>query len=544
MKKRIPILLFLILLLICCSSFTTDKLRQGVQEMIFNMQSDTNSVKFTPMNLTDAQKSQARENIGAAALTDVSSPYNFKGTVAAVSNLPSTNNVVNDTYYVTDAKCKFTWNGSAWYQSSLNEGDYESELADVKSDLNEISDVSENIFFFTNTDTRTIGGVTVEFLDKSTIKLNGTSTANIFLGINGGLDKEVGYVAPTSETYSGTYSAKFFVSGTGGLVTLRHNTLNTAQGEQIVSSGNVRENTVSLDNEYLYFRIHSGNTFTDYIINVMLVEGSEVGGFRAYGTQYANDKYAREQIKNLKDAENIVKLANTPPKKILTWIDDDTANITAINSVKEICESLGIRCTLATITGNWTDEILAELKDAQANGYHITTHGDSSHTVWRTETKDVLDGDLATSISKLQLNGFVDSNMFVYPGATVDRTDVNVEAIVKKWCECAVKDYVSGGGIYHTGYGQGRYLINRRFIDKSAHAEAEYYTNILDSFSDDDCPWYVFGTHSNNSTQFDSALVTAVLTYALENGWEIMTLNEAYKYRKKYYDIQEMYGLN
>ena len=103
MKKFLYVLLVLILLLVICNSYkTNEELTQEVQEMIFNLQEqDSKSVKFTPMDLTDAQKSQARENIGAAALTDVSSPYNFKGTVAAVSNLPSAKNEVNDTYYAT-----------------------------------------------------------------------------------------------------------------------------------------------------------------------------------------------------------------------------------------------------------------------------------------------------------------------------------------------------------------------------------------------------------------------------------------------------------
>ena len=64
---------------------------------------------------------------GKADKTSVSSPYNYKGT-ATVATLPTSGNAVNDTYYCTDVKCKYTWNGSAWYQSSLNETDYEAEL--------------------------------------------------------------------------------------------------------------------------------------------------------------------------------------------------------------------------------------------------------------------------------------------------------------------------------------------------------------------------------------------------------------------------------
>ena len=90
----------------------------------------------------------------------------------------------------------------------------------------------------------------------------------------------------------------------------------------------------------------------------------------------------------------------------------------------------------------------------------------------------------------------------------------------------------------------GLWLINRKFIDKSSHSDAVYYTDILDALSDDDAPWYLLGTHSNQSDQFDADLIKAVLQHALNTGWTIMTLNEAFHYRERYYRIQEMFGLN
>lgn len=75
-----------------------------------------------------------------AKLTDVSCPYNFKGT-ATVETLPVSDNEVNDTYYCTDTKCKYTWNGQAWYQSSLNESDYEDELAELSEEIGNLTDV-------------------------------------------------------------------------------------------------------------------------------------------------------------------------------------------------------------------------------------------------------------------------------------------------------------------------------------------------------------------------------------------------------------------
>lgn len=48
----------------------------------------------------------------------ISSPFNFKG-ACTYANLPSSGMHVNDTWYVTDRSCNYTWNGTAWIQSSM-----------------------------------------------------------------------------------------------------------------------------------------------------------------------------------------------------------------------------------------------------------------------------------------------------------------------------------------------------------------------------------------------------------------------------------------
>lgn len=73
--------------------------------------------------------------------TDLTSPYNFKGSCLS-SALPASGNTVNDTYYCTDLKYRKTWNGSAWEQSSLNEADYEDELTKTNG---EVSSLKEDI---------------------------------------------------------------------------------------------------------------------------------------------------------------------------------------------------------------------------------------------------------------------------------------------------------------------------------------------------------------------------------------------------------------
>lgn len=69
-----------------------------------------------------------------AEKTDLTTPFNFKGSCLS-TDLPGSENAVNDTYYCTDLKHRMTWNGTEWYQSSLDESDYEDELSGLKSDL-------------------------------------------------------------------------------------------------------------------------------------------------------------------------------------------------------------------------------------------------------------------------------------------------------------------------------------------------------------------------------------------------------------------------
>jgi hypothetical protein len=50
------------------------------------------------------------------------SPFKFKGTVAAQANLPGSGNTINDTYFVSGLGYTMTWNGSAWSRSSYEGG--------------------------------------------------------------------------------------------------------------------------------------------------------------------------------------------------------------------------------------------------------------------------------------------------------------------------------------------------------------------------------------------------------------------------------------
>lgn len=72
----------------------------------------------------------------------IGNPFSYKGSVASIANLPATGNTLNDTYYVESETCLYSWTGSAWARSSMSEDDYLAEISELKSALENITDVT------------------------------------------------------------------------------------------------------------------------------------------------------------------------------------------------------------------------------------------------------------------------------------------------------------------------------------------------------------------------------------------------------------------
>lgn len=72
-------------------------------------------------------------------LTQLGSPFVFKGDIL-YENLPAAGNTINDTYYVIDKTCLYTWDGDSWEVSSLSESDYLAILNQVESGVSSLVD--------------------------------------------------------------------------------------------------------------------------------------------------------------------------------------------------------------------------------------------------------------------------------------------------------------------------------------------------------------------------------------------------------------------
>lgn len=146
------------------------------KEVVFDLPEDADA------GLNAYSERPVQNKVIHAAIEDVrqrqTSPYNFKGSVAAAANLPSSGNTVNDTYYVEALKHRMTWTGSAWQQSSMDEGEYEDELAVLKNSMSD--NVTDLLWYGTPPATREQGGVTATMVDKNKFTFSGTITGSGF----------------------------------------------------------------------------------------------------------------------------------------------------------------------------------------------------------------------------------------------------------------------------------------------------------------------------------------------------------------------------
>lgn len=215
-----------------------------------------------------------------------------------------------------------------------------------------------------------------------------------------------------------------------------------------------------------------------------------------------------------------------------TWVDDDTASkingtTYGIESVKDIADTLGIKCTFGCITNAFENEhVKNRLLDYQKHGFHITTH---SHThnpdFWYTDTViPDAEEDLITSLQLLQSNGFLNSDCLIIPGGN---GNPDLLKMIAKHCQCSVLADSNKGRNHY--YQNGRYKICRVFI-RDTFTVDEYKVMIDTAYENGD--WIIFGTHSGIDGQWNTDKITEVLQYAIAKGFEFHTLYEAYKIRK------------
>lgn len=220
------------------------------------------------------------------------SPYNFKGSVSTLADLPSSGNTINDTYYVEDEKYRVTWNGSAWSQSSLDESDYEDELAGVRSDLGDISERTRNFFYLDNFRKN---GVNVSF-NNGMIVMDGTASNGTYANLPEGLRYNNScFLLP-----AGTYRFLLAPADGGTLplgIDFRYNTTPSTTGA--VGIRPRASASITFDSDvYVFLHLaNSGDTFENYKFMVYVAVEEDVNNY--IPPESATDYVAREEVRGL-----------------------------------------------------------------------------------------------------------------------------------------------------------------------------------------------------------------------------------------------------
>lgn len=241
----------------------------------------------------------------------------------------------------------------------------------------------------------------------------------------------------------------------------------------------------------------------------------------------------------------ISKRAKTP---VFAWVDDDgimaSGTTYGIKSAKAIADTLGIKCTFAVCSKYFQQfsGTVDFLLNAQDEGYQITNHS-SDHTkdYWYPSElpPDVTNcrKELLTCRKALVDNGFINIDDFVFPGGTSE--DKSLLAMVSDYCRCGCMAGKTDGTTHI--YGNGRYKIKRCFIrptEYQGYTLDEYKTFIDNAIANGDM--MIFGTHSGIQAQWDADLVTSVLQYVIDSGYDIVTLNRAINQRLPVFNMSDM----
>lgn len=265
------------------------------------------------------------------------------------------------------------------------------------------------------------------------------------------------------------------------------------------------------------------------IPNELLNITAPIGGFFKFGMDYPEWFTTRYVIEY-----NISGNVSFTPKlgPVITWIDDD-CDPSSIPGVKSLCDRLGIRCTFAHMSGLGSNDVKTTLAEYQEEGFHITTHS-HTHTRWYKDDGDdskftvkECEIDLIRSMVSMRNSGFLDCDYLIAPGDSAHRD--GIPNMVSRHAKAFINS--DTGPNFNTAYAPDLFHLRRTFIDRSSHSAAFYQAWIDKVIANKG--WLILGTHSYNSSQYSTYFMEQVLTYAKNNGVEILPLNEA---------VQKFYG--
>ena len=302
-------------------------------------------------------------------------------------------------------------------------------------------------------------------------------------------------------------------------------------------------------------------SFNTHYIRVHTGAGDESKLSINYTKRAHHDAAATELVNKWFDGAHgkIDKLFNTATKKpIITFIDDDTTSVEGVKRFRDICMELGIRGTYACITSRLDND--SALKDTlleyQNEGFHIVMHAHSEHGLYAEvalrlpdsppteEELKTLERDFVTCISRLKSFGFLDTNFWISPGGSHGYVN---DDLMRKW---GINCYVTCGNdrldYEGTNPKRGRYGLVRPSIgpdDTSGSQTLAEVKTIIDNASIDN-GWVLVCTHMAQGGWADESArnrFKELVNYARDKGFEVRTLNDAWRIREPIYRLYETF---
>lgn len=230
---------------------------------------------------------------------------------------------------------------------------------------------------------------------------------------------------------------------------------------------------------------------------------------------------------------------------IITFIDDDTPTVAAVQLYHDICVELGIKGGYAVITQQLDKqpELTELLLQYEREGFHATTHCNAQTNIYQTGSTRNLSAceeDLVTALQKMQKYGFTDYKLWCSPYGV---SDTDIQNLARKWgMECLVK---SGCSTYETTEAKsGRFALQRISLQQQDTEGGFNMAGIKNAIDEAVAVngWVLITTHMSEAGWADNLdRFREVVNYAKNAGMKVKTLNEAWRIREPIYKLYETF---
>ena len=241
-------------------------------------------------------------------------------------------------------------------------------------------------------------------------------------------------------------------------------------------------------------------------------------------------------------------------KPVLTFVDDDTWSIQYVTRQKNLCDTLGIKCTFSCLTSQVEkEEGFAELLlSFEREGFPIVLHGYTQGDFYNTDTMSAeMEEDFVRGMQMMNKYGFSDYKaVWVTPFGS-SRPDEQTLAI--KWGFDGLLTSGRPNSAINNPYNMNslsRYDIQRISLGSNSATQASDLVNSVDAIKlaidkASECNgWVCVSTHSAyvvyRNGEADSAM-SEIVTYARNKGFDIRTINEELRRRMPIYKYYEKY---